>query len=129
MLFAPSALSRAHRQPNASLFRELERIRQQVFQYLLQTLGVGDDAASKMGTGYQFEAEVSIFGLVRERTFHHIQQAREENFLRLDRYRARFDLRQIQNVGDQIEQVRSSAMNRARELDLLIRQISIRIVA
>ena len=75
-----------------------------------------------------FEIEAPVLRFVAERTSDHVQQAREEHFLRLHRNRAGFDLREVQNVGDQVQQVRSGAVNRAREFHLLGRQIAVGVV-
>ena len=72
-----------------------------------------------MRIGLHLEAEAPVLRFVPEWTRHHVQQAGEEDFFRLDRNRAGFDLRQIENVGDQVQQVGSGAVNGAGELDLL----------
>ena len=61
----------------------------------------------------------AVFRLVAERTRHRFQQAAEEDLFRFDRNRAGFDLRKIENVADQVQQVRAGAVDGARELDLL----------
>ncbi len=53
----------------------------------------------------------------------HFQQVREVHFLRVDGNRARLDFRQIENVADQIEQIRAGAVDGAREFDLLVAEI------
>ena len=82
-----------------------------------------------MRIGLHLEIEAPILRLVTEWTLHHVEQIGNEDFFRFHRNRSRLDLRQIENVGDQVEQVRSRAMNGARELHLLRRQVAIRIVA
>ncbi len=99
------------------------------FKHLLQALRVGDHAASKMRVGLNLETETPVLRFVPERAFDHVEQAGEEDLFRLHRHRSRFDLRQIENVGDQVQQVRSGAVNGARELNLLRRQIAVRVVA
>ena len=69
------------------------------------------------------ESELPVFRFVTERTSHHVEEIGEEYFLGLDRNRSGFDLREIENVADQVQQVGSRAVNRARELNLLRRQI------
>ena len=111
------------------MFGELECVRQQILQHLLQALGVGDQAAREMRIGLHLERQPAVLRLVTERTSNHLQQVGEEYFLRLDRYRSRFDLREIENVADQVQQVRSGAVNRAGELNLLRRQVVIGVLA
>ncbi len=81
----------------------------------------------KMRIRVHLESELPVLRFVPERAFDRVQQAGKEYFLRLNRYRAGFDLRQIENVADQVEQVGSRAMNCAGELHLLRSQIAIRI--
>src|SRR5581483_9913173 len=57
-----------------------------------------------------------------------VKQVGERNILRFDCDGARLDLRQVENVADQVEQVGAGAVNGARELDLLGREIAVRIV-
>ena len=63
-----------------------------------------------------------------ERPRHHVEQVGEENLLGIDRDRAGFDLRQIENVADQIEQVGAGAVDGAGELDLFAGQVAFRVV-
>ena len=98
---------------------ELEGVREQVLEHLLQALGVGDQAARQMRIGVHLESELPILRLVAERARHHVEQAREEDFLRLHRNRAGFDLRQVENVADQVQQVGAGAVNGAGKFDLL----------
>ena len=51
-----------------------------------------------------------------------LHEVREQELLGIDGHRARFDLRQIENVADQVQQVGAGAVNRLRELDLLRRE-------
>ena len=55
-------------------------------------------------------------------------QVGEEDFLGVDRDGAGLDLRQIENVADQVQQVGAGAVNGAGELDLLGGQIAVGIV-
>ena len=74
------------------------------------------------------ERELARFRLVAERARHHVEQIGEEDLLGIDRDGAGFDLRQIENVADQVEQVGAGAVNGAGELDLLRREVAFRIV-
>ena len=108
-----------HGQAYAALLGELEGVGQQVLQHLLQTLRVGHQAAGEMRIRVHIEGQLAVLRFVAERARHHLQQAGEEYLLRFHRNRAGFDLRQVENVADQVEQVRSRAMDRARKLHLL----------
>ena len=74
------------------------------------------------------KAQPPVFRFVAEWPRDHVKQAGEEDFFGIDRDRARFDLRQIENVADQVQQVGSRAMDGARELDLLAGQVAVRVV-
>src|SRR6202158_4225196 len=94
---------------------------------MLQTRGVGDNAATEVRIGFHFESEMPILGFVTEWTFHHVQQTGEEYFLCLYRDCSRFDLGQIQNVSDEVQQVCPGTMNRPGKFNLLGQQVTIRV--
>src|SRR5260221_539312 len=103
VLGAPSAQRRRHRQPDAAFGGELEGIRQQVLQHLLQALGVGHHAAGEVLVDADVERQLAVFGFVLERPADRFQHARGQDFLGVDRPRSGFDLRQVEDVADQIE--------------------------
>src|SRR5262249_25606093 len=61
---APAADRSRHVQAHAAVFGELEGIRQQVFQHLLQPLGIGCDAAPEMGIDLDIKRQLPGLGLV-----------------------------------------------------------------
>src|ERR1700752_618060 len=75
-----------------------------------------------------FECQSSVLRLVTERTSHHFEQIRKEDFFGLDRNRSRLDFREIENIADEIKQVGSGAVNSARKLNLLRSQVEIRVL-
>ncbi len=95
---------------------------------MLQPLRVRHQTARQPRVGLDLETQSSVLRLVAEWTSNHIQQAGKEDFFRLHRNGAGLDLREIQNVRDQIQQVRSGSVNRAREFHLLGGQVAVRIV-
>ncbi len=107
---------------------ELERVGQQILQHLLQALAVGGDAAQRR-IDLDVERQATAFRLVPERPRHRFLQVRQQDFLGIHRHRARFDLRQIEDVADQVQQIGARAMDGAREFDLTRRQVAVRIVA
>src|SRR5882724_8962570 len=113
---------------HAPVFRELEGVGQQVLEDLLQTLRVGDQTAREVRVGVHLKTQPPIFCLVAEGAAYRVEQAGEEDFLGIYRHRARFDLRQVENVADQVQQIRTGAVNGARELDLPWGQVAIRVV-
>ena len=107
---------------------ELEGVRQQVLQHLLQALAVGGDAAQRR-IDLHVERQSAAFRLVAERPRHRLLQVRQEQLLGIDRHGAGFDLRQIEDVADQVQQVGARAVDGAGELDLTRRQVAVRVVA
>src|SRR6266436_3708730 len=110
-----------HRQFHAAVLCELEGIRQQVLEHLLESLGIRYQAAGKILVHLYFEGKPSIIGFVTERTNHHVEKASEEYFLRVHGDGAGFDFGEIQDVADQVQQVCSGAVDRASELYLFCR--------
>src|SRR5262249_47942616 len=102
---APAALRERDVEADAALRRGLERVRQQVLQHLLQTFGVGDDAAADARIEMRIERERSRLRLVTERTRHHVDEVGEVDLLGVDRDGSGLDLGQVENVADQVEQV------------------------
>src|SRR6185437_274733 len=102
-----------------SLGGELERVRQQVLQYLLQALRIGDDAASQIGVDLDVERQLSVLRLVPERAPDRFEQVGCQDFFRIHRHGSRFDLGQVEDVADQVQQIGAGAVNGARKFDLL----------
>src|SRR5690348_1074401 len=129
MIFAPAALYSRNIQAYAALLGELEGVGKQILEHLLEALRVGNHAAAQARRRLNFESELLVFCFVTERTGDHFEQTAEENFFGFDGNGTGFDLGEIENVGDEIEQVRSSAMNGAGELDLTRSEIVFGVVA
>ena len=70
----------------------------------------------RFGSLMDLEGEAAVFRFVAERAGHHVEQAGEEDLFGFDRHRARLDLRKVENVADQVEQVGSGAVNGARRI-------------
>ena len=128
MIWRPSSGDLRDDEPHATLRGELEGVRQQVLQHLLQTLRVGHDAATEPRVHLNLERQTAILRVVLERADDHLQQVREEDFFRFDGDGARLDLRQIENVGDEVEEIGAGAVNRAGKLDLLGCEVALWVV-
>src|SRR5690606_15448779 len=100
----PAALRDVDAEADAALLRELERVRQQVLQHLQQPLRVGIDRAAELRRERRLELQAAVLRLVRESPLEHLLQARQLELLALDRDGAGLDLRQVQNVADQVQQ-------------------------
>ena len=88
-----------------SLLRELEGIRQQILQHLLQPFRIGEHRLRQAWIETQQEIDALRFGDVAESPFDVASQIVKRQIGRVDDDRAGFDLGQIKNVVDQIEQV------------------------
>ena len=75
------------------------------------------------------EGQLPIVGLVPERPGDGVDQVGDEHLLCVHRDGAGLDLRQVENVADQVQQVGAGAVDGARELDLLRREVAVRVVA
>ncbi len=129
VLIAPATGCFRNTHAHSTVFGELEGVRQQILEHLLQTLRVCHQAAAEMGIRLHLEGELPVFRFVAERTTHHLQQAAEEYFFGINGDRAGFNLREIENVADQVEQVGSRSVNGAGKFHLLRREVSVRVVA
>jgi len=61
----------------------------------LQAFGIGREASSQRRIEIDVERQLPGFRFVTERTADCVEEVGEEDFLRLDRYGARLDLREI----------------------------------
>ena len=75
------------------------------------------------------ELEPLGFGDVAERPLDVVEQLREAQLADVDDDRARLDLRQVEDVVDQREQVLAGGVDRLGELRLLVRQVAVRVAA
>ena len=128
MIGRPALGHLPHGHRHVALRGELERIREQVLENLLQALRVGRERARQRRVDVDVERQALRLGDVVERAFDAVAQRRERDLLGLDRDRARLDLRQVENVVDEREQIGAGRVNVPRELDLLRRQVAGRVL-
>ena len=83
---------------------------------------------SSEGSNHHIEGEVPAFGFVAENADHHVIEVGEQDILRVNRHHSGFDFRKVQDVTDEIQKIRSRAMDRAREFHLLRGQVAVGIV-
>src|SRR5579859_1568919 len=81
-----------------------------------------------MRIGVNVEGKFPVFGLMTEGTSQHVKQAGKEDFFGFNGNSSGFDLRQIQNVADEVQQVGAGSMDSSGKFDLLCAQIAVRIV-
>ena len=101
----PAAGHRLHTHPHLAVRRELEGVRKQVLEDLLQPLGVARERERQRVVDVDMEREILRFGYGWKVRSTHVAQRSEGDFLGFDRHRARFDLRQVEDVVDQREEV------------------------
>src|SRR5579883_3220260 len=128
MVFRPTTRSGGNREPNLSTLGKLERVGKQILEHLLQALGVCNQTAGEVWITEHIKDQLAILGLVTEWTSHHIKQIGEEYLLGFHRDGSGFDLGEIKDVADQVQEIRARAVNGASELNLLRRQIAVRIL-
>ena len=97
------------------MFGEFERVREQILQDLLQTFRVGHKTAAEPWVCEYIESNLPVFRFVTERASDHVEHAGEEDFFGLDRNGSGFNFRKIENIRNQIQQVRAGAVNGSRE--------------
>jgi hypothetical protein len=105
VIHRPAVGGQADAQFHVTLRRELHGVREQVLQDLLQALRVGVDRARQIERRLDAERQVLGLGHVPEAAIEVVEHAAERDRLDVHRHRARFDLRQVENVVDQVEEV------------------------
>ena len=105
--------------------RELERVREQVLDDLLQALGVGGHRRRQLRVAADEEVELLRLGHVAERALHVAAQLVQAQLAHVHRDRARLDLRQVEDVVDEHEQVVARRVDRLRELHLLAGEVAL----
>ena len=124
VLRIPATGCRFDRQRDFAFVGELERVREQILQYLLQPFGVGKHRLWQPWIEADEEVHVLRFGDMAEGALDIAAQIVEVKVGGVDCHRAGLDLGQIENVVDQRQQIVARRVNRLGELDLLDRQIA-----
>ena len=107
---------------------ELDGVGKQVLEDLLEAFRVADQGARQVGVEMNVERQVLVLGHVPEVALDRVAQAGERDLLGLDRDRAGLDLREVENVVDEVEQVGAGGVDVAGEIDLLGRQVAAGVV-
>ena len=102
---------------------ELDGVGQQVLEDLLQALGVAVHRARQVVGELHVERQVLGLGDVPEVAVDVVAQAGEGDLLDLDGDGAGLDLREVENVVDEVQQVGAGRIDVARELDLLAERL------
>ena len=118
-----------NRQRDAALLRELEGVREQILEHLLEALAVAVDGRRRVGLDVDGERQTLLMGNRLERALRERLDVLDGKVHRAHLHLARLHLRQIKNVVDEVEQVRTRRVDRLRELDLPGREILVLVVA
>ena len=122
----PALFGATHAERDAALRREFERVREQVEHDLLKPLLVRADRLRQLAVELDVEVEALVGGELAEGPLHVLLEVLHRHLADLDRHRSGFDLRQVEDVVDQVEQVGARRVDRSGELDLLIVEVTLR---
>ena len=103
-------------QRHLAVLRELEGVGQQVLDDLLQPLGVGEDRPRQLRSDADDEVDALGLGHVPEGPLDVAVQLVQPQLADVDDHRARLDLRQVENVVDQHQQIVAGRVDRLGEL-------------
>ena len=107
-----------------ALLGELERVRDEVLQDLLDPLRIGRDLLRSVGVDRGHEGEVLVLRDRLEEAAHRLDDAGDRHVLRVHVHLARLDLAEIEDVVDEREEIVSGRVDRLREADLLLGQVA-----
>src|SRR5579863_8705272 len=123
VIHAPARHNAVDLQPYRPVLRELQRVRQQVLQYLLQALGIRDNRLGRqIFREIDREIETLALGYMAECPQAEIAQFAEPDAAPLHVHLARLDFAEIEDVVDQRQQIGSRRVDSFGVLDLLRRQ-------
>ena len=128
MIGGPARGGKADSDGHVAVGGELHGVGEQVLENLLQTLGVADHDARQIVGKFDVERQILVFGHVAEIAIDRVAQPGERNLLGIDGDGARLDLRQVENVVDQVQQIGARRVDVAGEIDLLARQVAAGVV-
>ena len=118
-----------HRQRHATAVGELDRIRQQVLQDLLEALLVADHGRRRVVFDRHDELECLVGRQRREGALQRVDEPLHREEFRMEFQAPRLDPGQVEDVVDQRQQVVARAVDRLRELQLLGRQVAPAVLA
>ena len=124
MIGRPPAGHLLHAHLDLTVRRELERIREQVLQNLLQTFRVARERSRQRIVDLDLEAELFDSARWWNVAFDIVAKRAERDLLGFDGDRAGFNLREVEDVVDERQQVGAGRVDVLGEVDLLRRQVT-----
>ena len=124
----PAARSAADGQAHTAGLGEFEAVRQQIAQHLLKPTRIAADHVRQCRVQGHVEFEASGLGDMAKAALDLLAQIREHDGLDVHGHLARFDPRQVEDLVDEVQQVRTGLVHRLGELNLLRRQVVFRVV-
>ncbi len=105
-----------------------DRVGQQVLENLLQALAIGEEHGRRTFLHLHLEPQLAIGRQRLEHPAQAIDQARHAGVFRAHFQLAGFDLGDIEDVVDQVEQVIAGGIDRLGKLDLLGAEVFLRVL-
>src|SRR5215468_7671381 len=100
MIRAPAAKGGRYSKPDATALGKFDRVRQQVFQNLLQALSICGDAAAEARIQIHIEGQPLVVSLVTEGPRHGLNQIGKNDLFNVESDCPGLDLRQVKNIAD-----------------------------
>ena len=125
----PALAGNTRRQADAALAGEFERVRQQVGQYLLEALAVGAQDRRQGVRKIDGKYQPLGLGLVAEPLVEVAGQLVDVDIADLERGAARFNLRQVEDIVNQMQQVVAGSVHHTHHVDLLLGQVAVAVLA
>ena len=107
---------------------ELERVRQQVLEDLLQAVDVAEERLRQLLAHSDLEGQALLGRHVPERLLEVVAHLREREDVRVDRHLARLHLREVEDLVDELQEIVARREDGLRELHLLGGQVPVAVV-
>src|SRR5690606_29233373 len=115
-------------QHNFTTLGKLHGVRQEVLQHLLKTLTIGLEPGRNIITDLDAQVQTLLGCWCIERCSQLVDDVAGSHLLRLDLQVTSLNLRYVENVIDEVEQVVAGSLDRLGVFDLVIAQIGIAVV-
>ena len=110
------------------MLSELERVEEQVLDDLLEPLRVGEHRLGQSLAECDGELDVLRFRNMAERLLDEVPEVLQPHLAHIDVESAGFNLRQVENVVDEVQEIAARRVNGLGKIRLLGRQIAVGIL-